>query len=180
MGTSAGTVVGAFGLRPQKVALGPLVGAAVGLAAAARRRRVPTAAVASTTVLAYRLLSARLFRDAQVSLLAERVRAEDLPFVVPLEARSRYVGTDYVRALAEVLGGTYHADTADVGIVAALDELAGPEFDPGAVDRRVREFYEHTTRFSLDIVPEWRPWVRPGYLLYRRCSPVRSARPASR
>jgi hypothetical protein len=166
VGTSAGTVVGAFGLRPQKVALGPLVGAAVGVAAA-RRRGVPPAAVASTTVLAYRLLSARLFRDAQMSLLAERARAEDLPFVVPLEARSRYVGTDYVRALAEVLGGTYHGDTADVGIVAALDELAGPEFDPDAVDGRVREFYEHTTRFSLDIVPEWRPWVRPGYLLYR-------------
>ena len=166
VGTSAGTVVGAFGLRPQKVALGPLVGAAVGVAAA-RRRGVPTAAVASTTVLAYRLLSARLFRDAQMSVLAERARAEDLPFVVPLEARSRYVGTDYVRALAEVLGGTYHGDTADVGIVAALDELAGPEFDPDAVDWRVREFYEHTTRFSLDIVPEWRPWVRPGYLLYR-------------
>ena len=31
----------------------------------------------------------------------------------------------------------------------------------------VREFYEHTTRFRLDIVPEWRLWVRPGYLLYR-------------
>jgi hypothetical protein len=166
VGTSAGTVVGAFGLRPQKVALGPLVGAAVGLAAA-RRRSMPKAAVASTTVLAYRLLSAQLFRDAQVSLLAERVPAEDLPFVVPLEARSRYAGTGYVRALADVLGGTYHADTADVGIVAALDQLAGPQFDPDAVDSRVREFYEHTTRFSLDIVPEWRRWVRPGYLLYR-------------
>ena len=160
--------MGAFGLRPQKVALGPLVGAAVGFAAAARRRRVPTAAVASTTVLAYRLLSAQLFRDAQVSLLAERVPSRG-PAVRRAVggARSRYVGTDYVRALAEVLGGTYHADTADVGIVAALDELAGADFDPGAVDWRVREFYEHTTRFSLDIVPEWRPWVRPGYLLYR-------------
>ena len=45
--------------------------------------------------------SALVFRDAQVSLLAERVRAEDLPFVVPREARSRYVGTGYVRELAE-------------------------------------------------------------------------------
>jgi hypothetical protein len=54
-----------------------------------------------------------------------------------------------------------------VGIVASLDELAGPEFDPAAVDARVREFYEHTTRFTLDIVPRWRLWVRPGYLLYR-------------
>ncbi|HEV3288665.1 MAG TPA: hypothetical protein VG123_06710, partial [Streptosporangiaceae bacterium] len=40
-------------------------------------------------------------------------------------------------------------------------------FDPAGVDPLVREFYEHTTRFALDIVPEWRLWVRPGYLLYR-------------
>jgi hypothetical protein len=51
--------------------------------------------------------------------------------------------------------------------VASLDELAGPDFDPAGVDPLVREFYEHTTRFALDIVPEWRMWVRPGYLLYR-------------
>jgi hypothetical protein len=156
-----------MGLRPQKVVLGPVVGATVGLAAARRRRAVPEAVVASSTVLAHRVLSALLFRDAQVTLLAERVRAEDLPFVVPLEARSRYVGTGYVRDLAEVLGGTYVEGASDVGIVASLDELAGPEFDPGSVDPRVREFYEHTTRFSLDIVPAWRRWVRPGYLLYR-------------
>ena len=65
---------------------------------AARRARLPAAVVASTTMLAYRLVSALVFRDAQVSLLAERVAAEDLPFVVPLEARTRYVGTGYVRA----------------------------------------------------------------------------------
>jgi hypothetical protein len=130
-------------------------------------RRMPAAVVASATVLAYRVVSAATFRDAQLSLLAERVRPEDLPFVVPLEARTRYVGTDYVRALAEVLGGDYVRDAVDVGIVASLDHLAGPDFDPAAVDSRVREFYEHTTLFTLDIVPEWRQWVRPGYLLYR-------------
>ena len=128
---------------------------------------VPTAAVASTSVLAYRTLSALLFRDAQVTLLAERVPAEDLPFVVPREARSRYVGTGYVKELADVLGGTYVAAASDVGIVASVDDLVGPEFDPASLDPLVREFYEHTTRFTLDIVPEWRRWVRPGYLLYR-------------
>src|SRR6266540_3249490 len=46
------------------------------------------------------------------------------------EARGRYVGTGYVRELAEVLGGTYLADAPDVGIVASLDELAGPQFAP--------------------------------------------------
>jgi hypothetical protein len=113
------------------------------------------------------VVSAAVFRDAQVSLLAERATAADLPFVVPLEARTRYVGTEYVRDLADVLGGDYVRDAADVGIVPSLDELAGPDVDPAAVDPRVREFYEHTTRFTLDIVPEWRTWVRPGYLLYR-------------
>jgi hypothetical protein len=167
VGAATGTVGGLLGIRPQKVLLGPLFGAAVGRVLASRRRPVSAAVVASTTMLAYRVALALVFRDAQVSLLAERVRAEDLPFVVPREARSRYVGTGYVRELAEVLGGRYVASAPDVGIVASVDELAGPEFDPAGIDPRVREFYEHTTRFTLDIVPRWRLWVRPGYLLYR-------------
>ena len=160
-----GALVGAMGLRPQKVAMGPVVGIAVGQALS--RWPAPAAVVASSTVLAYRSLSALVFRDAQVSLLAERVSAADLPFVVPRPARSRYVGTGYVRELAEELGAHYTADAQDAGIVASLDALAGPGLDPEQVDPLVREFYEHTTRFALDIVPEWRMWVRPGYLLYR-------------
>ncbi len=167
VGTAAGTITGLMGVRPAKVALGPLVGVAVGATAARLRPDAPAAAVAASTVIVSRTVSALLFRDAQVSLLAERVQSADLPFVVPLAARTRYVGTDYVRDLAERIGGTYTAAAADVGIVASLDELAGPDFDPSQVDARVREFYEHTTRFTLDIVPHWRAWVRPGYLLYR-------------
>ncbi|MBS2962652.1 hypothetical protein KGA66_06320 [Actinocrinis puniceicyclus] len=167
VGTVSGAAAGALGLRPQKVALGPALGAAVGGAFELRNRAAEPAVVAATSVVAFRVLSALIFRDPQVSMLAERVHAEELPFVVPLESRGRYVGTGYVRQLAQVLGGTYTADAADVGIVASLDSLAGPEFDPAQVDPLVREFYEHTTRFTLDIVPEWRLWVRPGYLLYR-------------
>jgi hypothetical protein len=122
---------------------------------------------AAAAVVGYRVVSALVFRDPQVSLLAERVKPASVPFVVPLASQGRYVGTGYVRSLAEVLGGTYTADVEDIGIVAGLDELAGPSFDPAGTDPLVREFYEHTTRFALDIVPEWRLWVRPGYLLYR-------------
>jgi hypothetical protein len=162
--TAAGAAAGALGLRPQKVLLGPAVGALVGLGL---RGRAPGSVAAAAAVVGYRTTSAVLFRDPQLSLLAERVKAEDVPFVVPLASQTRYVGTDYVRSLAQVLGGTYTPDVADIGIVASLDELAGPSFDPAGVDPLVREFYEHTTRFALDIVPEWRLWVRPGYLLYR-------------
>jgi hypothetical protein len=165
VGLAAGAVAGVMGLRPQKVAMGPLVGLGVGHSLA--RTSASSALVAGTAVLTQRTLSALVFRDAQVSLLAERVPAADLPFVVPRPARSAYVGTGYVESLAEELGGTYTADTPDTGIVGSLDALRGAGFDPGQVDPLVREFYEHTTRFALDIVPEWRTWVRPGYLLYR-------------
>jgi len=167
--TAAGAAAGALGLRPQKVLLGPVAGAAIGLGLAGLRRPGLAAGsvAAAAAVVGYRVTSALLFRDPQVSLLAERVKAEDVPFVVPLASQTRYVGTDYVRSLAQELGGTYTPDVADIGIVASLDELAGPSFDPAGTDPLVREFYEHTTRFALDIVPEWRLWVRPGYLLYR-------------
>ena len=192
--TAAGTVAGALGLRPQKVALGPVVGAAVGLAFTsgdAGEERSPgprglsgrlgprsvqaspgaaageAAGAAATAVAGFRMASALLFREPQVSLLASAIPAANAPFVVPLASRSGYIGTGYLRDLAAVTGGEYAADVADIGIVASLDELAGPGFDPAAVDPLVREFYEHTTRFTLDIEPEWRMWVRPGYLLYQ-------------
>jgi hypothetical protein len=167
--TVAGAAAGALGLRPQKVLLGPAAGAlaGVGLSRLGGRRPVSGAVAAAVAVVGYRTVSAVLFGEAQVSLLAERAKAADLPFVVPLASPTRYVGTDYVRSLAGVLGGAYSPDVADIGIVASLDELAGPAFDPSGVDPLVREFYEHTTRFALDIVPQWRLWVRPGYLLYR-------------
>jgi hypothetical protein len=153
-----------LGVRPQKVVLGPALGYAAGRAL----RTAPPAVVAAATMLGYRVVSAAVFPDPQVTLVGEAVPADRVPFVVPHAARTRYVGVDYVRALADSLGGTYTPDAADVGIIASLDALAGPDLDPATVDPLVREFYEHTTRFKLDIEPEWRLWVRPGYLLYRR------------
>jgi hypothetical protein len=167
VGVLTGTLAGTLGVRPQRAALGPALGFAVGRAAVVGGRRPGGAVVAAATVLVYRTASAALFRQGQVDLLADAAPAEELPFVVPFEARTRYVGTGYVRELAAVLGGSYRAAAPDAGIVASLDELAGPDFDPASADPLVREFYEHTTRFALDIVPEWRAWIRPGYLLYR-------------
>ena len=32
----------------------------------------------------------------------------------------------------------------------------------------IREFYEHTSRFRLSIIPEWRQWMKPGYVIFKR------------
>ena len=46
--------------------------------------------------------------------------------------------------------------------------MRGPTFDPGQVDPLIREFYEHTTRFKLSIVPVWKLWMKPLFWLYKQ------------
>ncbi|MBK5221580.1 MAG: hypothetical protein JJE52_01620 [Acidimicrobiia bacterium] len=78
---ATGALGGAVGLRPQKVALGSLFGAALGTALTHFAPGVPASA-AALTVAGYRAASAAVFRDEQVSLLADKAAAE-LPFIVP-------------------------------------------------------------------------------------------------
>jgi hypothetical protein len=73
--------------------------------------------------------------------------------VVPFEARSKYVGADYVEQLATLRGGTFRRNPPDVGILASLDSLDGPTFNAALVHPLIREFYEHTSRFGLSIAP---------------------------
>ena len=140
------------------------------------RRAVPgldggaePALVAATVTIVYRAIAAVAYRDRPlVRIMAEEVPAAELRYVVPFEARSRYVGADYVEQLAELKGGTFRRNPPDVGILASLDSLSGPGFDASRVHPLIREFYEHTSRFKLSIVPEWRAWMKPGYELFKR------------
>ena len=165
----SGAVVGVFGLRPVKVALGLLVGAALGALFQALDSGLEPALIAAAVTLTYRVIAAIVYRGRPlVRIMAEEVPASELTYVVPFEARSRYVGSDYVEQLAKVRGGTFRRNPPDVGILASLDSLAGPTFDARRVHPLIREFYEHTSRFRLSIVPEWRRWMKPGYELFKR------------
>jgi hypothetical protein len=165
----AGTLLGVLGLRPYKVALGVLVGAALGALFQALDADVEPALVAATVALVYRTLAAVAYRDRPlVRVMAEEVPASELRYVVPFEARSRYVGADYVEQLAKVRGGSFRRNPPDVGILASLDNLDGPTFDAARVHPLIREFYEHTSRFRLSIVPEWRRWMKPAYEIFKR------------
>ena len=168
-GIVSGAVVGVFGLRPVKVALGLLVGAALGALFQALDSGPEPALIAAAVTLTYRVIAAIVYRGRPlVRIMAEEVPASELTYVVPFEARSRYVGSDYVEQLAKVRGGTFRRNPPDVGILASLDSLAGPTFDARRVHPLIREFYEHTSRFRLSIVPEWRRWMKPGYELFKQ------------
>jgi hypothetical protein len=164
-----GALLGLLGLRPVKLVLWLLVGAAVGLLLQALDGEPEPALVAAAVAVAYRVIAAIAYRDRPlVRIMAEEMPASELRYVVPFEARSRYVGAEYVEQLANVRGGTFRRNPPDVGILASLDSLQGPTFDPGRVHPLIREFYEHTSRFKLSIVPEWRRWMKPGYAVFKR------------
>ena len=165
----SGAVLGLLGLRPLKAALGLLVGGATGAVLLATDADLEPALVAAAVTLVYRVTAAIVYRSRPlVRVMAEEVPASELRYVVPFEARSRYVGADYVEQLAKVRGGTFRRNPPDVGILASLDSLDGPSFDSGLVHPLIREFYEHTSRFKLSIVPEWRNWMKPAYEIFKR------------
>jgi hypothetical protein len=165
----SGAVLGLLGLRPLKLALGLLVGAGVGVLFEALGGSVEPALIAATVTVVYRVVAAIVYRNRPLlQVMAEEVPASQLRYVVPFESRSRYVGADYIEQLAKIRGGTFRRNPPDVGILASLDSLESPAFDAGRVHPLIREFYEHTSRFRLSIVPEWRRWMRPGYEIFKR------------
>jgi hypothetical protein len=167
VGLVSGALLGLFGLRPLKVALGLVVGAGVGVLCAALDAE--PAVVAAAVAVVYRVIAAVAYRHRPlVRVMAEEVPAAELRYVVPFEARSRYVGADYVEQLAHITGGSFRRNPPDVGILESLDSLDGPRFDASRVHPLIREFYEHTSRFRLSIVPEWRGWMKPAYALFKR------------
>jgi hypothetical protein len=173
----SGALIGLLGLRPGKALLGLLVGAALGALFQALDGGLEPALVAATVALTYRVIAAIAYRGRElVRVMAGEVPASALRYVVPFEARSRYVGGDYVEQLAKARGGSFRRNPPDVGILASLDSLEGPTFEASRVHPLIREFYEHTSRFRLSIVPEWRRWMKPGYELSSGWSQSRSAR----
>jgi hypothetical protein len=164
-----GAFLGVLGLRPLKVGLGVAIGAVVGGVLQGVDGDLSPAVVAAAVTVVYRVVAALAYRNRPlVRIMAEEVPASELRYVVPFEARSKYVGADYVEQLAELRGGTFVRNPPDVGILASLDSLAGPTFDPALVHPLIREFYEHTSRFKLSIVPEWRQWMKPVYEVFKR------------
>jgi hypothetical protein len=165
----SGALVGLLGLRPIKAALGLLVGAVLGAVFQALDSGLEPALIAAAVTIAYRVIAAIAYRGRPlVRVMAEEVPASELRYVVPFESRTKHVGAHYVEQLAKIRGGTFRRNPPDVGILASLDNLEGPTFDAGRVHPLIREFYEHTSRFRLSIIPEWRRWMKPGYELFKR------------
>src|SRR5262245_18923972 len=91
--------------------------------------------------------------DAWLYLCGRRVRRGDVPWLSsPTGPRDR-IGEHWYAQLAasERLTVTVSRES---GLIPCFDDLAGPSFDPRHVCQQVRDFYEHTARYSPEAWSE--------------------------
>lgn len=168
VGLIIGLLAGLAGLGPRKLLLGLVLGLAAGFAAQTFDPAFNTAMLGGAIVLLFRILLLVLFDEsAPLQLTGEEISHEQARYVVPYKARSSYIGADYADALARETQGICTRNKPDIGIVESLDALGGPHFNPRLVAPLIREFYEHTSRFKLTIVPEWKPLIKPFFWFFK-------------
>jgi hypothetical protein len=167
-GILIGFLFGLMSLGPRRLLLGVVIGIVLGLIAS-QGLIVNGAILGGLVALTYRIAEIIFFRNAEpFQLAAERVPPEEARYVVPFESREMFIGTGYMEALAQQTEGVYTRNQEGIGLIDSLDMLRGPHFDPALVDARIRDFYEHTSRYRLVIVPEWNRFMRPIYRLYKQ------------
>ncbi len=63
----------------------------------------------------------------------------------------RVIGDTPYREVAEAEGLTIEREARDCGLVTSFEQLRSAGFDPTKTQALVREFYEHTTDFAMDV-----------------------------
>jgi hypothetical protein len=91
--------------------------------------------------------------DTWLYLCGRKVRRADVPWLVsPTGPRDR-IGEHWYAQLAANERLTVKV-SRESGLIPCFDDLAGPSFDPRRVCGQVRDFYEHTARYSMEAWSE--------------------------
>ena len=83
-------------------------------------------------------------------------------------ASSAVVADAWLAQAAERLDGRVLEDLPGAGLIADLGSLDGPGFDVTALAPQVRDFYEHTSDWRMEVWTGWTPVFWPGGELISR------------
>ena len=83
-------------------------------------------------------------------------------------SRSSRVADHWLDDWAAHLGGDVHHDLPGAGLVPSFDDLDGPGFRSADLRPEVRDFYEHTSRWRMEVWSGWQPLFWPGGELVSR------------
>ena len=168
-GFMIGLISGMLGFRVNKIILGIITGVVIGFVAERYFTGLNYAVLGALVVFSYRVLSTLFFSGQEdIQLMAERVPRSEIKYVVPLEANSKYIGANFFEELARTEQGEFKRNQPGIGIVESMENMRGPQFDPDLVDPLIREFYEHTSYYKLNIRPEWKSRIKPLFWIFKR------------
>ncbi len=78
------------------------------------------------------------------------------------------VGDAWLAAAAAAHGGQVHEGVDGAGLVPDLAALDGPGFRAADLRPEIRDFYEHTSRWRMEVWTAWNPLLAPGGELISR------------
>ncbi len=88
-------------------------------------------------------------------------------FATHFHCSTGVVGADFFQRFARRVHAGFEGHVPDLGLMQSMDDIRSKCFDPALVHPLIREFYEHTSTFKLNITVAWNPLVRPFGWLYR-------------
>lgn len=77
------------------------------------------------------------------------------------------IGDSWLAAAATAHGGVV-GERASGGLLADMSELDGPDFQAADLRPEIRSFYEHTSRWRMEVWTQWNPVFQPGGELISR------------
>jgi hypothetical protein len=78
------------------------------------------------------------------------------------------IGDGWLVAAAAAMGGRIVEADHDAGLLADMAALDGPGFRAAGLRPEVRDFYEHTARWRMEVWTQWTPAFQPGGELVSR------------
>lgn len=78
------------------------------------------------------------------------------------------VGDRWLTAAAEAHGGQVREQVAGAGLLADMADLDGPDFTAAHLRPEIRDFYEHTSGWRMEVWTQWNPLFQPGGELISR------------
>lgn len=79
-----------------------------------------------------------------------------------IKSTTSTVGSDWVDDAAREVSGVVLNDRKDAGLLADMSALNGPHFDAAQLRPEVRDFYEQTTNWRMEVWAEWNPIFQPA------------------
>lgn len=96
-----------------------------------------------------------------VRATGRRVDLSDHPWLDGPFGSAHRIGDEWIESEAARVGGLVAPSCPEDGLLAAMGALAGDGFDPTQLRSEIVDFYEHTTRWRLELWFQWSPIAWP-------------------